>query len=168
VTLQSQKPPRTMMGIASPTGSHLPVLEQYVREAGDGLIIEHGAGLYSTVLLARLGCRVVCMEPHKGWAEWARWVYEDRVEVIDSMPATIALLPKAAVVFLDGPAKARGVLLQSCLDAGVPTIIVHDTNKREWRFYDFKASMFEDTRYDVTHHAEDSHRTTLWKRKVAS
>jgi hypothetical protein len=157
-----------MMGIASPTGSHLPVLEQYVREAGDGLIIEHGAGLYSTVLLARLGCRVVCMEPHKGWAEWARWVYEDRVEVIDSMPATIALLPKAAVVFLDGPAKARGVLLQSCLDAGVPTIIVHDTNKREWRFYDFKASMFEDTRYDVTHHAEDSHRTTLWKRKVAS
>jgi hypothetical protein len=165
VTIESKRPPKTMMGIASPTGSHLPVLEQYVRAAGNGLIIEHGAGLYSTVLLARLCRRVLCMEPHKGWAEWARWVYEDRVEMADSIAATIARLPEAAVVFLDGPAKERGVLLTAALNAGVPVIIAHDTNKREFNYYGFTAAQFSDERYEISHHAEDSHRTTLWVRK---
>jgi hypothetical protein len=154
---------RTMMGIASPTASHLPVLEAEVIAAGDGLIVEHGAGLYSTVLLARHGCRVVCLEPHQGWAEWARWVYADHVEVADSIdPARLA---GAALVFLDGPAKERGPLLQACLDACVPTIIAHDTNKREFAYYGFAPSMFADGRYAVTHTAEDTHRTTLWKLK---
>ena len=57
-----KKPPRSMMGIASPTGSHLPVLERAARACGSGLVIEHGAGLYSPPLLAHLGCNVLCVE----------------------------------------------------------------------------------------------------------
>jgi hypothetical protein len=159
------KPPKSMMGIASPTGSHLPVLshEAFKANLTQGLIIEHGAGLYSTPLLAKLGCRVLCSEPHRGWSEWAAWIYEGRVEMCDSIEAVIPRLPEAALVFLDGPAKERGVLLQACLDASVPTIIAHDTQRSEFRYYGFKPAMFEHPRYEVSHTAEDSHRTTLWK-----
>ncbi len=156
---------RSMMGIASPTASHLPVLEAEAVAAGDGLIIEHGAGLYSTVLLQRLGARAICIEPHKGWAEWARFVYGPDIEVLETAAAAAPWLVAASLAFLDGPAKERGPLLQACLDAGVPTIIAHDTNKREFAFYEFTPSMFADARYDITHTAEDTHRTTLWKLK---
>jgi hypothetical protein len=156
---------KSMMGIASPTGSHLPVLEAEARALPPGaLIIEHGAGLYSTPLLARLGVRVLCSEPHPGWAEWARWIYDGKVEVC-SIDQAISSLSEAALVFLDGPAKERGQLLPLCLDAHVPAIIAHDTNRREWRYYDFKPHMFGHERYEVTHSAEESHRTTLWKLK---
>ena len=155
--------PKSMMGIASPTGSHLPVLEAEVRAAGAGLIIEHGAGLYSTPLLARLGSRVLCCEPHAGWAEWAQWIYDGNVEMAPSIEAALSRLSEAALVFLDGPAKERGVLLKACLEFGVPTIIAHDTQRREWRYYDFKPFMFEAEKYVITHSAEDSHRATLWK-----
>lgn len=152
---------RSMMCISSPTASHLPVLEARAREVGEGLVIEHGAGIYSTPLLARLGCRVVCAEPHPAWAEWARWIYQDS-------PAQVVLYPNpgeiksAALVFLDGPAKERGPLLLECLAAGVPTIIVHDTGKRTRREYGFTDAMFEHPAYDVTTPAEN---TTLWVRR---
>jgi hypothetical protein len=155
--------PKSTMGIASPTASHLPVLEEAASRVGDGLVIEHGAGLYSTPLLAGLGCRVLCVEPHKGWAEWARWIYCDEAEMVESANLAMPRLSEATVVFLDGPAKERGPLLQAALHVGVPTIIAHDTQKREWSYYDFNAAMFEHPRYEVSHHAEDSHRTTLWK-----
>src|SRR5690349_5415464 len=77
-----KKSPKSMMGIASPTGSHLPVLEAQISALPpNSLAIEHGAGLYSTVLLARLGVRVLCSEPHPGWREWAEWVYRGKVEM---------------------------------------------------------------------------------------
>jgi hypothetical protein len=154
-----------MMGVASPTASHLPVLEAAATAAGDRLIIEHGAGLYSTPLLAGLGSRVLCVEPHPGWREWAAWIYCDEVEIASTATEALPRLPEAALVFLDGPAKERGPLLQACLDASVPTIIAHDTQKREWAYYDFTHAMFSHPRYEVSHHAEDSHRTTLWKLK---
>lgn len=153
-----------MMGVASPTASHLPVLTAACDALPPGsLVIEHGAGMYSTPLLAALDVKVHCHEPHPAWAEWARWIYGDDAVITDSMEFTTARLCAASVVFLDGPAKERGVLLPVCLAAGVATIIVHDTNKREWHFYGFTREMFEDARYDVTHHAEDSNRTTIWK-----
>lgn len=155
-----------MMGIASPTGSHLPVLETAVKALPEGaLVIEHGAGLYSTPLLARLGARVLCCEPHAGWSEWARWIYQDRVEVIASFKEVAARLEEAAVVFLDGPAMERGWLLQQCLDRGVPTIIAHDTNKKTWREYGFQPHHFEHRDFVITQHSEDTHRTTLWVRR---
>lgn len=157
---------RSMMGIQSPTGSHLPVLEAAVRGLPAGaLVIEHGAGLYSTVLLARLGANVLCCEPHVGWAEWARFVYGAGVEVAGSIDVALARLGDAALMFLDGPAKERGVLLQACLERRVPLIIAHDTHRQEFRYYGFRVPMFEDERYEITHSAEDSHRTTMWKLK---
>lgn len=152
----------SMMGIESPTGSHLPVLESVSRAAGDGLIIEHGAGLYSTPLLARIGARVLCTESHVGWAEWARWIYEGRAEIVDSWKQAAARLEEAALVFIDGTANERGTLVQMCLDRGVPSIIAHDTNDSDWSHYGYQPHMFAHPRYNVTHHSEDTHRTTLW------
>lgn len=158
--------PKSMMGIESPTGSHLPVLEVAVAKLQPGdIVIEHGAGLYSTPLLARLGCKVLCCEPHPGWAEWARWIYRGNVEMLDSFKRAIERMGDAAVVFLDGPARERGVLLQQALDRGVPTIIAHDTNPGEMGLYGFHPHMFTHPKYVVSHHAEDTHRTTLWVRK---
>ena len=158
--------PKSMMGIDSPTGSHLPVLEEQVGKlAPDALVIEHGAGLYSTPLLARLGCSVLCSEQHVGWAEWARWIYSGRAEVIDSFKHVIPRLPDAALVFLDGPARERGVLLQACLDGCVPVIIAHDTQPGHWSLYGLQPHMFVHPKYVVTQHSEDSHRTTLWVRR---
>lgn len=160
-----KKPAKSMMGIASPTGSHLPVLEKATRDAAGGIVIEHGAGLYSTPLLARLGCRVILCEPHPGWAEWANWIYEGRAEFVDSYKRLIERLSDAAVVFLDGPARERGVLLQQCLDRSVPVIIAHDTNEDEMGHYGFQPHMFKHPGYSISHHAEDTHRTTLWVRR---
>lgn len=155
----------TMMGISSPTGSHLPSLTKAVEALpSEALVIEHGAGLYSTPLLARLGCRVLCVEPHEGWREWARWIYDDRAEMADSWKRAVPRLAEAAVVFIDGPANERGPLLHAALQANVPTIIVHDTEEREWDFYGHKRHFFEWPKYRVTHHSEDTHRTTVWIR----
>lgn len=155
---------RSMMGIASPTGSHLPVLSQEVA-ATAGLVVEHGAGLYSTPFLARAGARVLCCETHPGWREWADWIYGGSAEFAD-FPTTLTRLRDAAVVFIDGQAKERLPLLLACLEVGVPSIIMHDTSRHDWRHYGLKPHYFEHERYDVSHYAEDSHRTTLWKRKV--
>lgn len=151
------------MGVASPTGSHLPVLERAVRDAPAGsLVIEHGAGLYSTILLSRLGCRVLCSEPDPGWAEWARWVYGGNVEMVDSYKRAAERISEAAVVFLDGPARERGPLLQMCLDRKVPAVIAHDTQPGEWEHYGYQPHMFKHPGYTITQHSEDTHRTTLW------
>lgn len=155
-----KKQRKSMMGVACPTGSHLPVLEEAAISVGDGLIIEHGAGLYSTPLLARLGCRVICVEGHPGWAEWAAWIYQSD-EVVKPSGAE-ALLADAALVFIDGPAAERGPLLQACIAKRVPIIIAHDTNERDWRTYRMQSNIFSVPGYEVTHSAEDSHRTTKW------
>lgn len=153
---------QSMMGIESPTGSHLPVLEQQARAVGDGLIIEHGAGLYSTPLLARLGCRVLCAEPHPAWREWARWIYQDRAEIADSWKAAAYRLTDAALVFIDGPAAERGKLLSMCIEHKVPRIVAHDTDEKNWHEYGWSSRHFAPPGYRVSHSAEGRHRTTLW------
>ena len=161
-----KKPLKSMMGIASPTGSHLPVLESQVGKlTSDALVIEHGAGLYSTPLLARLGCRVLCAEPHPGWREWAEWIYQRRAEFVDSYKRIIERVGEASLVFVDGPARERGPILQACFDHGVPAVIAHDTQQGEWGHYGYQPHMFKQPDYAVSQHAEDSHRTTLWVRR---
>ena len=149
-----KKPPP--MSISHATASHLPVLESGAR-AATGLVVEHGAGLYSTPLLARLGCRVRCIESHPGWSDWARWIYEGRAEFSSAPDITDATL-----VFIDGVAEERGPLLSACIAAGVPTIIAHDTGEKTRGYYGYEPYHFMVTRYDVTHPAP---RTTLWKLK---
>lgn len=158
-----KKPFKSMMGLQSPTASHLPVLERAVRTMPDGgLIIEHGAGLYSTVFLSRTDVRILCCEPNPGWAEWARWVYDGKAEIVDSFKRALERLGDASVVFLDGPAAERGVLLQACLDRKVPFIIAHDTNKREWNEYGYQPHMFSHPDYAIEQQPNDPHVTTSW------
>ncbi len=152
-----------MMGITSPTGSHLPVLEAAAaRLSPDSFVVEHGAGIYSTPLLARLGVRVLCSEPHPGWAEWARWMYQDRGVITASWKRLVPRLTEAALAFIDGPAKERGPLLAACFAAKVPTIVAHDTQPKDASHYEYHAHYFKHPGYTVTHSAEDTHRTTLW------
>jgi hypothetical protein len=156
-----------MMGITSPTGSHLPTLEAAVRRlAPDSHVAEHGAGLYSTPLLARLGVRVTCAEPHVGWAEWARWIYRGNVDIVDSWKRLVPLLSDVALAFVDGAAKERGPLIAACLERGVSTIIAHDTQPEEWAAYGYQPHFFTYRGYDVSQHAEETHRTTLWIKRA--
>ena len=165
------KPVPPMMGIASPTGSHLPSLEAALAELPDGsTVFEHGAGMYSTPTLCRYPVRVVCSESHPGWLEWARWMYSKAgrdCEFVDSWKRLVPRLSDAAVVFVDGAAGERGPLLQAALERNVSTVVVHDTDEKDWGFYGLRSHMFGWRGYKVTHHAEDSHRTTVWRRSMS-
>lgn len=153
-----------MFGISEPTGSHLPLLGDAAR-ASRGLIIEHGAGLYSTPLFLRLGRRVLCVEPNRGWREWAQWMYGDRAEVADSMPWP--LLKDAGLVFIDGPAAERAPLLDACLSAGVPHIVAHDTHERCFAEYGWREDHFTAPGYTIAHDVfKRKYRTTLWTKQL--
>lgn len=155
-----------MMGIKSPTGSHLPTLEAQICLAGpDCTVLEHGAGLYSTPLLSRYGCRVICHESHPGWHEWAAWIYEGRCEFVDSFAELVTNVRRADVVFIDGNALERGPLLGAAIAAGVRSIVVHNTEDGDWPAYALTSEHFTSPGYEVTHHAVTSYRTTLWRRR---
>lgn len=153
-----------MFGITEPTGSHIPQLEEAAR-AATGLVIEHGAGLYSTVLLSRLGKRVLCCESNAAWREWAAFAYEGRADVTDSLDATIARLPDASLVFIDGPESERNRLVTASIAARVPAIVAHDTHPRVWGYYGWRPEHFSPAGYTVTDHDYlDKYRTTVWRR----
>lgn len=152
-----------MMGITSPTGSHLPILDREVTALpSDSLVFEHGAGLYSTPLLARSAVRVLCSEEHEGWREWARWLYQDRAEMLELAKRVVPRLPEVALAFIDGEAGNRGWLISKCIEAHVPTIIAHDTEEDHWSYYDHREQYFRHAAYIITHD-DQPHRTTLWK-----
>lgn len=160
-----KKPPK--MEINHPTASHLPALEHAVLGVDeDALVIEHGAGLYSTPLFARDGHRVLCVESHEGWREWARWMYRGRAEFVDFATLIKArLCSSASLVFIDGPADERGPLLSACIEASVSAIIAHDTGIKTRDYYGYKPHHFTAERYEVTHPVD---RTTVWKLKPPS
>ena len=155
----------SMMDIKAPTGSHLPTLLQAVRKAGPRpVVIEHGAGLYSTPLLARLECKVICHESNPNWHEWANWIYEGRCRFTYSFEELLASVNGASVVFIDGPALERGPLLSASIAARVGSIVVHNTEEGDWPSYALTAEQFAAPGYEVKHYAADSYRTTLWRR----
>lgn len=155
-----------MFGIKEPTASHLPLLERAVR-ASHGLVIEHGAGLYSTPLLARLGSKVLCVETNEAWADWAYWIYEERADVVNALSVAINLLPSASLVFVDGAANERATLLDAALAAGVPRIVAHDTHERCFDEYGWRADHFAVPGYTVTHDVfKRKFRTTLWTKHI--
>jgi hypothetical protein len=153
-----------MFGITEPTGSHLPMLELALR-VSHGLVIEHGAGLYSSPLLARMGKPVLCWEPVAAWREWATWFYDGRAEVVETFDW--GRLRDAGLVFIDGPAKERGPLLDACLTAGVSHIVVHDTHERCFKEYGWRPDHFTAPGYVVTHDVyKRKYRTTLWTKQL--
>lgn len=153
-----------MFGITEPTGSHLAILERAARGT-TGLVVEHGAGLYSTPLLARLGCRVLCYESQPGWREWAAWIYEGRAEVTDKFASLLRRLPDAALVFIDGIESERAKLIDACLATRAPVIIAHDTHPTVWKTYGWREEHFTAPGYRVEHEdMRNRYRTTIWKR----
>lgn len=159
-----------MMGVTTPTASHLPALTAALDALSpDSLVIEHGAGMYSTSLLCRYRHRVVCVESHPGWLEWAQWMYGTAnvaVEFVDSFKRCAPHVELADLLFIDGAARERGPLLQIALGRrSPPTIIVHDTNQDDWHHYGLYGHHFTAQGWTVAHSAEDSHRTTTWRRK---
>jgi hypothetical protein len=153
-----KKPPK--MEILHPTASHLPALEAALSDPSSAWVIEHGAGLYSTPTFQRSHAKVLCIESHPGWADWARWMYRDHhgSEVVTAIPWD--RVGDAVLVFIDGPADERGPLLTSCLARGVQTIIAHDTGIKTREYYGYKPEHFMVTRYTVTNPVD---RTTVWK-----
>lgn len=151
--------------IAPHWGSHLQVLEPALDSLPAGsLVIEHGAGLYSTPAIAKRDVRVLCIEDEPGWRSWAAWMYAKHdASVLERAKQTASDLPSAALVFIDGATRERGDLLKWSLTAGVPCIIAHDTEDDMAKTYGFHRHLMSVSGYVVTHDG-DRPRTTMWRR----
>lgn len=136
--------------ITPSVGSHAGVLSATLpRLCHDALVIEHGAGLYSSVLIRDSGHRVVCIEHNKEWRAWAEWLYG--VPAIERSKQALGRLTDASLVFVDGLANERGDLLRWSIEARVPFIIAHDTEDDHRKQYGYTRDMFTAPNYDVTH-----------------
>lgn len=143
-------------------GSHARLLESALQTLPDGaLVIEHGAGVYSTPLIARFDVRVVCIEECIGWRSWAAWLYADKADTLQRAKAAIPLLEQAGLVFIDGAARERGDLLKWALERSVPLIVAHDTEGDARNIYGYQAHSFSAKGYDVAHDGERP-QTTMW------
>ncbi len=156
-----------VLTITSLAGSHLTALEVSLDSLSPGsLVIEHGAGLYSSPLFAARDVEIVCIETNPGWSEWAGWLYSmagRAFSIQESWKRCADVLDRAALVFIDGEARHRGDLLRLCLERGVPLIVAHDTQSERQGGYGYHAHYFEHPGYAVTHDALPV-RTTVWRR----
>ena len=147
--------------IDTPWGSHKDSLAAALATLEPGaLVIEHGAGMYSSPLIARHDVRVICIEELPGWTGWARWLYTSagrQIETLERAKLAIPHLASAALVFIDGAARERGDLLKWSLDAGAPLILCHDTESDHRSMYGYAGHYFERRGYTMT---DDSARTT--------
>lgn len=140
-------------------GSHAPTIEAALDTLAPGsLVIEHGAGMYSSPLIARRDLRVLCIEEAPGWRSWAAWLYGDRATLLSRAKECVPHLSSSALVFIDGAARERADLLKWALDAGVPAVIAHDTHDPQ---YGYRIGARAD--YVATH---DSGRpqTSFWRK----
>lgn len=149
-------------------GSHAPVLEAALLMLAPGsLVIEHGAGMFSSPIIARYPVSVLCIEEVPGWRAWAQWLYAaaDRlygISMLSRAKAAIPQLSRAQLVFVDGAARERGDLLSWALSAEVPCVIAHDTEGDTNAAYGYSRHLFAPGRYQVVHDGEQP-RTTMWE-----
>jgi len=146
-------------------GSHAGYLEtELAKLEPSALVIEHGAGMYSSTLVSTFDVKVICIEEVKGWASSARWLYRNAgrdVTVVDRAKQVIPRLADAALVFVDGATRERGDLVRWALDAGVPVVIAHDTEDDERKKYGYRF----DERPDYTiEHSPERPATTIWRK----
>lgn len=150
-------------------GTHTPALERELAALPRGsLVVEHGAGVYSTPLIAKFDVRVVCIEDLQGWRGWASWIYAAAgrdAEVLDRAKPIVPRLSDVSLVFIDGIIQERGDLLRWALAAKAPTIIAHDTEDDYRKMYGYSSHLFRDANYEVT---GDGSRplTSIWKLKT--
>lgn len=131
-------------------------------------VVEHGAGLYSTPLIARHDVRVLVIEEAPGWLAWARWLYAGfgrETTTLEMAKRSLPYLSGASLVFVDGAARERGALLRWALDARVPCVVAHDTERDQQNFYNYGNHQFSRLGYTVVHDG-DRPRTTVWQRNA--
>lgn len=147
-------------------GSHIDALRAELGKLSHGaLVIEHGAGMYSSVEIARHDVRVICAEEALGWQAWTAWVYTGRdATIVERWKHTVPGLADAALVFIDGRARDRSKLLGACIERFVPVIILHDTEQSAWHEYGWSSHLLNPSGYDVEHHG-DQPRTTVLRRR---
>ncbi len=148
---------------ASPAwGSHVTALAVALSCLAPGaLVIEHGAGIYSSPLIARFDVRVLVVEEAPGWRSWSYWLYESarrESRSIDRAKLAIPSLAGAGLVFIDGAARERADLLRWSLEADVPYVIAHDT---EAGCYGYPRHLLE---RGETVHVAGLPATTVWRR----
>ena len=149
--------------ITPSVGSHMGVLSAALDSLGDGsLVIEHGAGLYSSVLIRDSGHRAICIERDKDWAAWAAWLYGAQGEVVERAKRAMSRLVDASLVFVDGAMNERGDLLRWAIEARVPTIIAHDTEDDSRKQYGYVSGLFSAPGYQVTSEGKRP-QTTVWR-----
>lgn len=130
----------------------------------DALVIEHGAGLYSSILVRDSGYRAICIERDKDWRAWAAWLYGSQAEIAEYAKHVLARLADASLVFIDGAMGERGDLLRWSIEARVPLIIAHDTEDDHRKQYGYMSGMFTAAGYDVTSEGKRP-QTTVWRLK---
>jgi hypothetical protein len=149
-------------------GSHADTLEAALRTVQPGsLVIEHGAGLYSSSVIARFDVRVLVIEEAPGWAEWSRWLYTLHgrdVSYLERAKSCIPRLAGAGLVFIDGAARERSDMLKWALDAGAPLVIAHDTERASRGVYAYPSHLFERRGYTITDDGRQFPCTTMWRK----
>lgn len=147
-------------------GSHGDMLIAALESLPSGsLVIDHGAGIYSTPMISHFDVHVICVEDEPGWRSWASWMYSMRgreAEVIARGKSTVSRMPEASLVFIDGVTRERGDVLKWALAAEVPTIIAHDTEDDAAGMYGWPRHLFDVGGYTVTHDGVRP-RTTMWR-----
>lgn len=142
-------------------GSHAAMLESALDTLPAGsLVIEHGAGMYSSPLISRRDLRVICIEEATGWRSWAKWLYGGKVTLLARAKESIPHLASAALVFIDGAARERADLLKWTLQAGAPLVIAHDTHDPQ---YDYQIGNRGDY---VINHDRGTPATTRWQKSA--
>lgn len=146
-------------------GTHTLHLEAELANLAPGsLVIEHGAGMYSSTLISTFDLKVVCIEEAPGWASWAQWLYGAAgrdVTVIGRAKESRSYFADAQLLFVDGAARERGDLVRWALDAGVPVVIAHDTEDDERKKYGYRL----DARADYSiEHSNARPATTIWRK----
>lgn len=146
-------------------GSHSTMLEESLSKLAPGsLVIEHGAGMYSSPLISRFSTvDVLCIEEAPGWRSWAQWLYQTAgrpMTLLKRAKEAIPHLGRASLVLIDGAARERSDLLKWALDAGVPCVIAHDTHDPQ---YGYRIGQRGDYRIEAD---SNSTQTTRWTKSA--
>lgn len=131
------------MTAPDPYGSHLPILERLV-PAGSRAI-EFGCGLHSTPFLVQRCSYVMSIEMQS--EEWFHKVQDHLIKTIPGVnhSGRLALGPWAFlaiplppepfdVAFVDGHGKSRFGVVNYLMRIGVPLIIAHDTEAKQYHW----------------------------------
>jgi hypothetical protein len=128
-------------------GTHIPTNAMLLSHLKPKFIVEFGMGLYSTPLFAKFAESLVSFEMQS--EEWYAKVVEGIRPQKDSVVLWKTIGPTLAIetfdnivklkgipdyVFVDGHGDTRHICIQHALDAGVTTIVFHDSEQECYQY----------------------------------